>query len=160
VTLRFYQQSEDAMSINHGRVVTHVKGKPPGHGRLTPTGGKVTFPVAGSVLEHVRLVRKQVNQQTTCQQTRNVRTKGGVTFTPVGSKVRVGWKFPQSRVSFCPGPATSKALTSRMTKTYPAGHFQHSLVTINLVGTSSEQDGQLLQATYRWRASITLQRVS
>jgi hypothetical protein len=160
VTLRFYQQSEDGNSINHGRVVTHVKGKPPGHGRLGADGGKITFPVVGKVLEHVRLERKLVNQQTTCEQTRKVAAKGGVTFTPVGSKIRVRWKFPQSRVSFCPGPETSKALTSKMRKSYSASHFKHSLVTIKLVGKSTEQDGQLLQATYKWRATLTLARVS
>ena len=162
VTLRFYQQNADATSINHGRVVTHVRGRPPGHGQLGPAGGKMTFPVTGSTLEHVRLFRSLPlgNLETTCEQTRKVKAKGGVTFTPVGSKVKVRWKFPQSRLSFCPwGPKTDATLTSRMTKTYPASHFKRSLVTINLVGHSSENDGVLLQATYKWRASLTLQRV-
>jgi hypothetical protein len=160
VTLRFYQQSADGTSINHGRVVTHVKGKPPGHGRLAAGRGKMTFPVSGKVLEHVRLVRAQLNQETTCEQTRKIAAKGGVKFRPVGSKVKVRWKFPQSRVSFCPGPPTDSTLTAGMTKTYPAGKFKHSVVTIKLAGDSSEQDGSLLQATYKWRATLTLERVS
>ena len=57
------------------------------------------------------------------------------------------------------GRRRRKALTKRMTKTYSAAHFRHSLVTINLVGTSSQNDGQLLQATYRWRATLTLAQV-
>lgn len=159
-TLRFYQQSEDETSINHGRVVTHVKGKGPGHGQLSPTGGKMSFPVAGKVFEHVRLVRTQLNQQTTCEQTRKIVSKGKLKFTVLPSKVKVRWKAPQSRVSFCPGPETDKTLTSKMTKTYPASKFTHSLVTIHLVGESNEQDGDLLQATYKWRITLTLKRAS
>jgi hypothetical protein len=156
VTLRFYRQNDTGTSIDRGRVVLHVKGKS-GSGTAP---GKLRFAAKGSVLEHVRLTRQDVGQQTTCEQKRKIVGNAALSFTQEGSKIRVRWMNPQARVSFCPGPPTNSLLTEKITKAISAKKLRAGRTTISILGHSSEKNRDLLQASYRWRMTFTLAKTS
>lgn len=162
-TLTFHQTDTEGLTNDTGRVTLSLKKSAVGTGTFSKSrGGSVTVPIRKVISERVRLKRKATETGpylvTTCEQTSDRKGRGGLTFRPSGATIMVRWAFPQAQTTFCPGPRVGPSLTSLQTALYPASRFSARKVVLVVAG-SQELDKTLLQATYRWRATVLLERV-
>jgi hypothetical protein len=162
-TLTFHQTDAEGLSNDNGRVTLSVKKTAVGAGTLSVTGGGfVTVPIRRVISERVRLRRRPTETSpyivTTCKQTTVRKTRGRLRLRRSGRKISVRWAFPQAQTQFCPGPKVGRSLTSSQTALYPASRFNSREVVLVVAG-SHELDKTLLQATYRWRLTVLLERV-
>ncbi len=162
-TLTFHQTDAEGLTNDNGRVTLSVKKTALGTATLARTGGgSVTVPIRSVVSERVRLKRKSTETGpylvTTCKQTSQRKGRGRLKLRRSGRDIVVRWAFPQAQTRFCPGPKVGPSLTSFQTALYPASRFSARQVVLVVAG-SQAVDKTLLQATYRWRLTVLLQRV-
>lgn len=159
-TLIFHRTDAEGLTNDTGRVTLTVKKSAVGKGMLSKRGGSVTVPIRETIGERVRLKRKTGESAylvTTCKQTTNQKTRGKLKLRRSGANVLVRWAFPQAQTRFCPGPKVGSSLTGLQTALYRSSRFSSRRVIVVIVG-SQAVDTPLLQATYRWRLTVLLER--
>jgi hypothetical protein len=156
-TLTFHTANTAADETSDGKIVLTASPKRRGSGSVP---GRATFALKGKVSEKVT-TRTQVSgtspYQETCSRVRKVAGRGGLTLKRVGTKVQVGWAFPQAKPSFCRGPKAGEGITARMKRLYPSKMFNGKRVTVVLSG-SAKVPGESSSVSYRWHAVVKLAR--
>jgi len=156
-TLTFHTQNADATEVSNGTVTLAASNSGPGTATVP---GRALVGLKGSVKERVKTQRTPSDSspyQETCAKTKKVGGMGGFTLQRTGSKVQATWAFPQAKASFCRGPSVSKAIIKQMNRLYSANAFARSRVTLVVSGSGKTKAGTT-RVTYRWRATVKLQR--
>jgi hypothetical protein len=156
-TLTFKNANSNQSAQTSGTVTLSASQKSSGKGSLP---GRALASLKGTLKERVKTKRTPSDSspyQEVCSNSHKVGGKGGVTLRRVGTKVQVGWAFPQANASFCHGPKVGKSVTAKMKRVYSAATFAKRRVTVVLKGTSTARSGSTT-LTYRWNAKVTLAR--
>jgi hypothetical protein len=128
-SLTFRTQSADANSTSTGTIKLSVA--PKGTGRGTPY------------------------QEKTGANAGKVSGRGGLRFRSVHGRIEARWLLPQANPRFCSGPRASSAITSKMTRLYPASKFSGRTAIVVVAGTKKTHSATA-DLTYRWRVTVKL----
>ena len=137
-TLTFQSANSNQSAQTSGTVILSASQKSSGKGSLP---GRALASLKGTLKERVKTKRTPSDsspyQEIVLELAQGRRQGRRSRSDASGTKVQVGWAFPQANASFCHGPKVGKSVTAKMKRVYSAATFAKKRVTVVLKGTST-----------------------